>query len=133
MMDKYDKILAKRKIKTIKFEISPHRDFRKQMIRDIEAGKAQKEDLIVYFADTETFAKFFTKERLRLLRTIKNEKPKSLYALAKMLKRDFKNVQTDAKFLETTKLITLEKYKVGKKKKLRPRTSIKKIELEMEI
>lgn len=132
-MDKYDKILAKRKIKTIKFQIISVKDFHKQIILDVEAGKTQKEDLTLSFGDMETFAKFFTKERLRLLKIIKKDKPKSLYELAKMLNRDFKNVQTDAKFLEANQLIRLEKYKVGKMTKLRPITYLKKIELEMAI
>ena len=130
-MNGHCEIMAKRVVKTLKFEIISHEEEMKQLIQDIEAGKEQKEDLIMSFEDTATFAKFFTKERLRLLKAIKSQKPKSLYALAKLLKRDFKNVQTDAKYLEANQLITLEKYKEGKMTKLRPVTYLEKIELEM--
>ncbi|MFH0927124.1 MAG: hypothetical protein V1822_00940 [Candidatus Micrarchaeota archaeon] len=124
-------LMAKRAVKTVKFEIISDEDMFRRIEQKILLGKYQGEDLLLAFEDMETFSKFFTKERLRLLRAIKSSKPKSLYALAKTLKRDFKNVQTDAKFLAANKLIRLEKYKVGKMTKLRPTTSLKKIELEM--
>ena len=49
----------------------------------------------VVFLSLESLAKLLTQARLQLMATIVKEKPKSIYALAKLVRRDFKNVHSD--------------------------------------
>lgn len=67
----------------------------------------QKDDEIV-FTSLEAVARVFSKGRMEILRTIIQEKPKSIYELAKLLERDFKNVHTDVKLLADIGLLDLK-------------------------
>ena len=58
----------------------------------------QKADEVI-FTGIETVAKVFAKTRMEVLRAIILKKPNSIYELAKMLDRDFKNVYSDVKSL----------------------------------
>jgi predicted transcriptional regulator len=58
----------------------------------------QKKDEII-FTSLEAASKVFTKGRMEILQTIMKENPRSIYDLAKILEKDFKNVYTDVKFL----------------------------------
>ena len=44
---------------------------------------------------------------MQILQTIAKEKPKSIYELAKILDKDFRNVHTDVKYLNAVGLIEL--------------------------
>ena len=57
------------------------------------------------FPTIAEFRKVFTDKRIELLKIIRNHEPVSIYALAKILKRDYKNVYQDVKFLENLGLI----------------------------
>ena len=61
-------------------------------------------------------------ERARILHTIKISKPQSLYALAKLLGRDFKGVRKDLSILEHFGIVELVKFtpKNSKRAALRP-------------
>lgn len=67
----------------------------------------QKDDEIV-FTSLEAVARIFSKTRMEILRAVILEKPKSIYELAKILNRDFKNVHTDVKLLADVGLIELK-------------------------
>ena len=71
-----------------------------------------------------------TPERMKLLAAIKGQKPRSLYALAKLMKKDIKSVSTDTSILSGAGLMELEAYNEGGRKKVRPRVSAHKIQLE---
>ena len=47
------------------------------------------------FQNLDTFRKILTKQRLRVLHVIKHQHPKSIYELAKITKRDIKNIRDD--------------------------------------
>ena len=55
-----------------------------------------------------TIAKIFSKTRMEILQTIIIKKPQSIYELAKILGRDFKNVHSDVQFLNQVGLINLK-------------------------
>lgn len=74
----------------------------------------------ICFDSAEDMQKFLSPERIRLLRAIHEKKPKSIYELAKTLKRDRKNVTEDVKMLESVGLI---------ERKTAKRTDKKKVEL----
>ena len=59
----------------------------------------------IYFTSFEVFRKALTPKRLELLHIIKNQKPSSINELARMAKRDVKNVADDVKYLEQIGLI----------------------------
>ncbi len=67
----------------------------------------QKDDEII-FVSLEAVARVFSKGRMEILRTIILKHPKSIYELAKILDRDFKNVHTDVKLLADIGLLDLK-------------------------
>ena len=77
----------------------------------IEAWKRAegREKLVVnqrlYFENLETLLKTLTTGRWVLLRKLRTNGPMSVRALAKALDRDYKNVHTDVRRLETVGLI----------------------------
>ena len=52
-------------------------------------------------------AKVLSQPRLEILSAILKDHPKSIYALAKLINRDFKNVHADVKLLADVGLIEL--------------------------
>src|SRR3990172_2082560 len=70
----------------------------------------------ICFDSVEDMQKFLSPERIRLLKTVREKNPKSIYELAKMLKRDRKNVTEDVKMLEAVGLIERKTAKSGKEK-----------------
>lgn len=71
----------------------------------LERGGKVKKETGVYFTSFEAFRKVFTPKRLELLHTIKTRKPSSINELARMAKRDVKNVADDVNYLERMGLI----------------------------
>ncbi len=71
----------------------------------IERGEKVKKETGVYFTSFEAFRKILTPKRLELLHIIKARKPSSINELARMSKRDVKNVAEDVKYLEQIGLI----------------------------
>ena len=70
----------------------------------------------ISFDSVEDMQKFLSPERIRLLKMVHEKNPKSIYELAKMLKRDRKNVTEDVKLLEAVGLIERKTAKSGKEK-----------------
>ena len=62
---------------------------------------------IISFPNFETLGRVITGARLELLSAIREHKPESIQALARVVKRDFKNVYTDVKLLAQFGLIDL--------------------------
>ncbi len=115
----------------MKFAIMSDEELLKQTIHDVKNGILQKEDYIHYFSSIESFRSIFTNERMRVLSTIRREKPDSIYALAKLLGRDFKSVLKDVKLLEGFRLLTLDSYKVGMRVKIRPKVKARVISMSL--
>ena len=64
--------------------------------------------------------RLLSNERARLLHVIKTKNPSSIYALAKLLGRDFKSVFEDIKLLERFGFVELLAEKTGKRERLKP-------------
>ena len=62
---------------------------------------------IISFPDCETLGRVITGARLELLSAIREHKPVSIQELARVVKRDFKNVYNDVKLLAQFGLINL--------------------------
>jgi predicted transcriptional regulator len=67
------------------------------------------------------------------MRTIRTRHPGSLYELAKMVKRDFKNVQDDIGILERHGLVRISKESRGKRKVKVPQVLFEEIALKIAI
>jgi len=64
--------------------------------------------------------KLLSNEKARMLYTIRHKKPESIYKLSKLLKRDFKSVTEDVKFLENFGILEMIAEKTGKRERLKP-------------
>lgn len=103
------------KIKKIIVEIKPLKgalkDFASYYSR-VKLGKAVMRKESVGFSNVHNFRKFFSEKRMELLSVIKHRKPRSVYQLAKILNREYKNVHEDVELLEELGLITRENHNV---------------------
>ncbi|MFZ3138976.1 MAG: hypothetical protein WA126_16465 [Thermodesulfovibrionales bacterium] len=86
----------------------------------------------IYFESIDTMSKVLTNKRLTILKVIKEEEPNSVYALAKLLGRDLKNVNQDLKMLVDIGLVTVESVK-DDKKRIVPHVEYDKILLEIPV
>lgn len=95
----------------------------------IERGEKVKKETGIYFTSFMAFRKIMTPKRLELLHIIKIKKPTSLNELARMAKRDVKNVIDDVRYLEQVGLIE----KKEDRKKTTPIVKFDKINLEIAV
>lgn len=70
--------------------------------------KMPKKTLILPITDDET-AQIFTRERIRIMRTIDRKKPRSMRALAKELNRELSAVGRDMQILEAAGIVKRER------------------------
>ncbi len=70
--------------------------------------KHNKNITILSFPDFDTLGRVITGARLELLSNIRLMKPRSIQELARLVKRDFKNVYQDVKILAEFGLIDLK-------------------------
>ncbi len=123
------------KIKNIKIGITTTRemlDEAKAVMETIQRGDHPQKSEGIYFENIQTMESVLTEKRLQLLRTIKEKKPKSIYELAKILKRDVKNINDDVNRLSELGFITLTKSKEGRVR-VAPTVNYDKIVLEIPI
>jgi predicted transcriptional regulator len=125
-------------VKTVNFSIRPLSDAMADFAKTFEAvrtgrriPKGPREE--VGFTSIEAARNFLTRERLALLRTIRTRRPSSLYELAKMVDRDFKNVQEDIRILERHGLVRIAREPRGKRKVKVPRAPFDEIALRIAI
>jgi predicted transcriptional regulator len=92
----------------------------------IERGEHVTPKKGLYFTDLRAFRRALTDRRLALLRAIRSNNPDSVYALAKVVMRDVKNVSADLAILEQLGVVELMKTKTprGKVKPTVPYDSI---------
>ncbi len=103
------------KIKKVIVEIRPLKESLKEFAEVF--GKAKRNEAIISkhgigFSDIDNFRKFFSRRRMELLSIIKHKKPKSVYELAKMADREYKNVYDDVELLGELGLITRKNHRV---------------------
>jgi predicted transcriptional regulator len=83
--------------------------------------------------DIELLRKLFSNQKTRILYTLKRKKPKSIYELSKILKRDFKSVYRDLKFLERFGFVEFIAEKNGSRESLKPILRIDSLSLQINI
>lgn len=124
------------KVRNIKITIKSDAEFFKEVKsvwKKLEQGKKVKKHEGISFESLETMRKVLTEERLRILKIIKKYHPGSIYELAKMLKRDTKNVSDDVHYLAELALIEIEKGKSNGREKTTPVVNYDKILLEIPV
>ena len=112
------------KVKEIKVIIRPlEEDFDEvvEAFKRIERREEFEEEKIVV-ESLDVLRKILTPERMRILQVIKNEKPGSIYELAKLLGRDRAAVIRDLEVLQKIGLVEIseEKDEKGRKKPIVP-------------
>ncbi len=85
------------------------------------------------FSDIHMIRKLLSREKGRILFTLKKKKPGSIYELAKGLGRDFKSVHDDVKFLERFGFIEFHSEKNGKRESLKPVLIINRMDISIKI
>ena len=100
--------------------------------KSLEAGRNVKKHEGIYFDSIDNMRAILTNNRLLILKTIRERKPKSVYELARILERDLKNVNQDLKLLSKIGLVTLEKRETDKKR-IMPHVNYSKILLEIPV
>ena len=99
------------KVKKIKIGIKSLEevlDDTKIVMEKLERGENVKKQTGIYFTSIEAFRKALTPKRLELLHLIKTKKPSSINELARIAKRNIKNVADDVKHLERIGFIVIE-------------------------
>jgi predicted transcriptional regulator len=124
------------KAKEIKIEVKPFEEGMEEVLevaKKLDKGKPiEKEDKIVVDS-LDALRKVLTPERIKLLHTIKEENPDSIYELSKLVKRDRKSVITDIEILEELGLVEIKKEVIGKRIKSKPSVSYSRMEIGIEI
>ena len=123
------------KVRDIRISIKSKEDLFnevKGVWKKLEKGEAMKRHEEISLENTEAMRKILSEERLRILKTIKKEHPKSIYELAKLLKRDIKNTFDDVQFLAQMGLIELKKTREGREKTT-PKVNYDRILLEIPV
>ncbi|MEI6731560.1 MAG: ArsR family transcriptional regulator [archaeon] len=85
------------------------------------------------FEGLSALRKLLSNEKARILHLIKTKKPGSIYALAKLLGRDFKSVSEDISLLERFGFIELIAEKSGKRNRLKPILVVNTITINIKI
>jgi len=96
----------------------------------VRKGKKVDKSRGIYFTSLEALRKVLTEKRLELLHVIKEQEPDSVYELAKILKRDIKNVNDDLELLKDIGLVSITKARKGRGRVI-PRVNYDKIQLEI--
>ena len=77
-------------------------------------GEAVQQKRAIYFASLKELRRVLTERRLEILKTIRDQKPASVYELAKMVDRDLKNVLQDISYLHELGIVAITKTGVKK-------------------
>ena len=85
------------------------------------------------FSDVKLLRNLLSNEKARILYALKSKNPKSIYALAKLLGRDFKSVREDIKVLERFGFIEFHAEKKGKRESLMPVLIIDKLQIIIDV
>jgi predicted transcriptional regulator len=77
-------------------------------LKALQAGQKVPKRTGTYFVTVEAMRQVLTPSRLTLLNLIRTRRPQSIAALAKLARRDFKNIHADLTLLADLGLVHLE-------------------------
>lgn len=123
--------------KTLTIQIKPPtdalRDFKEAFVQAAAGRRVQRREG-VYFTSIEAARNLLTRNRLALLRAIRQLQPQSTYELARRVGRDLKNVQDDLRLLEDYGLVRLAEGRgTGKRRTKVPEVLFGEIALKIAI
>jgi len=118
------------KLKTVRIIVENQESVKKRW-RSAFRGKAKSRpnEEVISVSSFEVLGKIFSPTRLEILAAIPILKPKSIADLSRLLKRDFKNVHSDVKFLADLGLLNLREE--GVRKTLVPVAKYRELELPL--
>ena len=100
----------------------------------LEQGKKVTREGGAYFTSLEAARRVLTPKRLQLLRAIRQESPGSIYHLARLVRRDVKNVQEDVRALAELGLVSLKKLRAASGRHVTvPQVKYKEIEVRIAV
>ena len=100
--------------------------------KSLKTGKMVRKEEGIYFESIDDMRAVLTNNRLAILRVIRENKPRSVYELSKMLGRNLKNVNQDIRLLANIGLVSLEETKTDRQR-IRPHVDYGKITLEIQV
>jgi predicted transcriptional regulator len=92
-------------------------------------GESQDHD----FSDIKILRNLFANEKARILYTIKENSPKSIYQLAKLLGRDLKSIRKDIQILEKYGFVDFVSRKEGNRVSHTPILAVDKMEFIIKV
>lgn len=117
------------KVKRIEIKLGPGTF--NSLFRHLGVGGKQEQD--IRFNDISALRQLLSNEKARILHTLDQKKPQSVYELAKLLNRDFKSVRKDLEVLKQFGFVKLSSELKGKKRMLKPILIITKLELSISL
>jgi len=81
----------------------------KEVMETLAEGKSVEPSSYVAFEDLDLVTKVLTKERMALLKAIRQHNPSSIRELARLLGRNYKNVHSDVMLLSEYGILDLQK------------------------
>ena len=102
------------KVRKFKIKVQSYAQFSDDVVKMWKAAEQRKlhedkYDLVLSFPDLSSLSKVLGAERLRIIQTVRDRKPESIYQLAKMLGRALPNVHRDVHELAEYGIIELRK------------------------
>lgn len=111
-------------MKTFTFRYDPKATVKgtmNELLKAAKSGKPHIEKNEMRSASIKALLTVTTENRLHLFRLIHEEKPESVYDLAKLFERDLSYVSKEVRVLEELGLVKLEKKTVQGRERLKPR------------
>lgn len=105
------------KIKNVVLSIKSRKKFLSDLSKDwqkLEKGKRVTPKDAIYFESVEALRKALTPLRLEIIKTIRDQLPSSIYELAKMMKRDQRNIHQHVLSLAELGLVELKRSQHGR-------------------
>ncbi len=121
-------------VKIKKIVIKSREEFNKEVLdaaKKIDKGEKVKSLKGQSFESLEAVRVFLTEKRLELWRTIRDKAPNSLVELARLVKRDYKDVHQDVSILVEVGLVDLRKPKNAKTRALKPVSLVDLLEFKV--
>lgn len=85
------------------------------------------------FSDVKLLRQLLSNEKARILHQLKSKEPKSIYQLAKILKRDLKSVREDLQLLERFGFIEFHAENTGKRNSIKPVLSTDRLQIMIDV
>lgn len=101
------------------------------IVRKLDRGEKVKSEKGEFFESLEAVRNFLTEKRLELWRIIRDKEPKSLTELARLVKRDYKDVHQDVSILVEVGLVDLRKPKRAKTRAIKPISLVDQLEFKV--